>query len=111
MDLDMKKHEITTSKGEFVVVDYNILPKIDKMLIDGDSRFIKLSEATEEDAKGVVDEHEYPWLEGEYCYPDYEVYGKTGFKAFDTAIDSLRSLLTSKGIDINSGNWYLFKNA
>lgn len=64
----------------------------------------KLSEATEEQAKCVVVNHY--WDNGEY-YKDYNRICSIHRYCY-TAIESLHSLLTSKGIDIHDGNWYLF---
>ena len=55
-------------------------------------------ELTEEQAKMVVESHEIPFLEHTFCYPDYSVYGKTGFKAFDTALESCQSLMERENI-------------
>ena len=55
-------------------------------------------ELTEEQAKMVVESHEIPFLEHTFCYPDYSVYGKTGFKAFDTALESFQSLMERENI-------------
>lgn len=92
----METHEIKTEKGEFVVVDRKddlpILTFISNMYDLGLRKYIcKLSEATEEDAKGVVDMYNI----GNFNILSYK--------------PSLEYLLTSKGIDINNGNWYLFK--
>lgn len=143
----MKKHEITTSKGEFVVVDgmgdfaYKgvYCPTCDEdMPMDGavhcyvcgsstaygefhdddipfdddgyekDRRIVwrricKLSEATDEDAKCVVDENE----RGYFYYVKH--IDNDGSNTTTSSLESLHSLLTSKGIDINNGNLYLFE--
>jgi len=106
--------EFTTEKGEFVVdeVDNSELamykffdkPKTFRYGIHLQPMFL-LSEATEEDAKGVVYKSEAFGL-----YRNYNKKVEFGVKIeFNTAIESLHSLLTSKGIDIKNGNWYLFK--
>lgn len=103
--------EIKTSKGEFVVVDATTLDKVSgQALVDEYGDYIILSEATEEDASKVVDTKDVNLssLDCDYAdilYRDYTC-NKIGFKS---AIDSLNSLLKSKGIDVNNGNWYLFK--
>lgn len=105
----MKTHETTTSKGEFVVDEIGTRelamckffnnPKMFRHGIHLQPMFL-LSEATEEDASKVVDiSFNTPRM-----YKDY-INNMPGF----TAVDSLHSLLKSKGIDINNGNWYLFK--
>lgn len=107
----MKTHEITTSKCEFVVVerkdDLPILTFISNMHDLGLRKYIcKLSQSTEEDAKLIVDE------DNDYGVTLYQNYATTSMRYFDeqiTAIESLHSLLKSKGIEINNGNWYLFK--
>lgn len=85
--------EFKTEKGEFVVVELlESPPTIYHTLYGKKLELIcKLSEATEENAKLIVDE----LRSEEYKYTDM--------------VEQLHSLLTSKGIDINNGNWYLFK--
>lgn len=101
--------EFKTEKGKFVVVDMSHNAYFQNTpLPDGytTEKFIKLTEATEENAKGVVDE------DNDYGVTLYQNYATTSMAYYDeqlTALDSLHSLLTSKGIDINNGNWYLFK--
>ena len=103
----MKTHEITTSKGDFVVVDVSTIGAIPYVKLLFNNKLIcEISEATEEDAKLIVDE------DNEYGVTMYRNYATTSMAYYDeqlTAIDSLHSLLKSKGIDINNGNWYLFK--
>lgn len=88
----MKTHEITTSKGEF-------------LLVDDDGKFPRdfphdfyhkigyVNNLSEEDAKGVL---------GSFNTSRYGNYLPT-WKL------RLEALLKSKGIDINNGNWYLFE--
>ena len=80
----MKLTEFKTEKGEFVVMELTTREErgieCNPML----KLICKLSEATEGD-----------------LYVN-------GFRG-ENLVDSLHSLLTSKGIDINNGNWYLFK--
>lgn len=104
----MKTHEITTIKGDFIAVEipdsqrYNL----SRMAIKNDFyRLVcKLSEMTEEDASKVVDE--YKWSKSFKAY--YNYVGRQTFDTF-TALNSFDTLLKSKGIDVNKGNWYLFK--
>lgn len=105
--------EFKTSKGSFVADEVDSSenamymffenPKIFKNGIYLKPMFL-ISDVTEEDAKLVVD--------------SFELYGgvNVGYKNYtedepvlDTTLESLHSLLKSKGIDINTGNWYLFK--
>lgn len=109
----MISHEITTSKGEFLVVELlESPPTIYHTLYGAKLGLIcKLSESTEEDAIKVVCEHKVSIT---IYYHNYGKYNALDFRdiidnSFDTAIESLHSLLTSKGIDINNGNLYLFK--
>lgn len=100
----MKTHEITTSKGEFVVAS---LTTREERGVDCNpmlNLICKLSEATEEDAKLVVDNPLYS-----HCSDCDECLITECKKHTNPYLDRLHSLLTSKGIDINNGNWYLFK--
>lgn len=126
----MKTHEITTSKGEFLtllleegVVNLRIA-ELGNVVFDNPGKdeygydlsevplgcrpICKLSEATEEDAKLVVDKYLFNTNSEDGDCEVYEDY-TTGDICFTSALDSLYSLLKSKGIDINSSNWYLFK--
>lgn len=123
----MKTHEIKTEKGEFVVVDVphechvsdisigNGLNDVAIGYPDGTFKPIgimpcrlicKLSEATEEDAKGMVDEFEFGTKPNPHLRFCHYIEDRCNLAS---PLDSLHSLLTSKGIDINNGNWYLFK--
>lgn len=53
---------------------------------------------TEEAWKRIVVNHEIPFDKGNFCYPDYMVYGSKGFKAFDTATESGLSLLRANEV-------------
>lgn len=53
----------------------------------------KLSELTEEQAKGLVESIEIPFAPDEICYPDYSV---TGFKGLDTALESFHSAIEAE---------------
>ena len=104
MDLDMKTHELKTEKGEFFVVDVStngVIPYI-KLLVNN-KLICKLSEITEKDAKGVVGESKC-FVTSKVGYIDY-----MSDDIYKSPLISLHSLLTSKGIDINNGNWYLFE--
>lgn len=113
--------EIKTEKGEFVVKEYSQDrgKSIAQALLDkfcgrmyGYEFICKLSEATEEDAREVVEERQLElWqkTQGFYKYYDYMSRNDRGISCLESAIESLHSLLTSKGIDINNGNLYLFK--
>lgn len=57
----------------------------------------------------MVDAYEFPFSEGHYCYPDYHVYEKTGFKAFDTAQDSLITRLESLGLESKLKRYLILK--
>lgn len=117
----MKTHEFKTEKGEFVVDELDATdigmykffdnPKTFRNGIHLQPLFL-LSECTEEKAKGVVDETVWNFENGsETHYRNYETESELDFTHIflPTALESLHSLLTSKGIDINNGNWYLFK--
>lgn len=104
MDLTMKT--ITTSKGEFVVVDVSSIGAIPYIKLLAKNKLIcKLSEATYDDAKLIVDEPEY--IPCYNCLSGCPVCSGYGYSI--SWINELHSLLKSKGIDINNGNWYLFK--
>lgn len=105
----MKKHEIKTSKGDFLVVDgvgEDFAMDLTNFIL-GDEWFIKLSEATEEDAKLIVDEPERffnptnPYCVDDIIYPNY-----LGGDRFWFATQSLHSLIKSKGI--TGDNLYIF---
>lgn len=98
---------ITTSKGEFVVMDgvgEDFAMDLTYMILN-DEWFVKLSEATEEDAKFIVDEPEY--IPCYNCLNGCPVCGGYGYSISWT--NELYSLLKSKGVDVDNGNWYLFK--
>lgn len=82
-----------TIKGEFIAVEIpdNQRYDLSRMAVKNDfyKLVCKLSEATEEDASEVV----------------IAIVSKS----INTHLLELHSLLKSKGIDINKGNWYLFK--
>ena len=106
------KRIIETIKGRFVVKD---IPSLDLVYDDklNDYLFslkrIKLSEITEEQARGIVD---YPIILEEiqggdkmYTYYNY----KLGRYDYGTSlVDSLESLLKSHNIEITN-NTYIFK--
>ena len=94
--------QFKTEKGEFVLVDVSTIGAIPYVKLLVNNKLIcEISEATEEDARNLLKFIGAPW----YGYKDYT----NTHNWFHTALDSLHSLLTSKGIDINNGNWYLFK--
>jgi len=84
---------ITTIKGDFIAVEISDSQRYDlsRMAVGNDFyRLVcKLSEATEEDASEVV------------IAPVS--------KSINTHLLELYSVLRSKGVDINKGDWYLFK--
>lgn len=124
----MKKLEFETIKSRFLVVDIpiNFLFKIhhNHLVVDSTSNgligkmnrlnddlkgFIevgrliaKLSEMTEEEANGIVDSTRKNIREKDIVFQDYQSKYKKDF-SYDTAIESLHSLLKSKGV-------YLFRN-
>ncbi len=104
---------ITTSKGEFVVVDYNYnTHRQDLYSLDIDilERVGYINNITEEYAKGVVDEPLNIFNPtNPYCVDDIVYKNYTGDAYYWSALESLYSLLKSKGIEVNNGNWYLFK--
>lgn len=106
----MKTLELETSKGRFLLVDMVIdiwTPEDEKsstLYLEGETyqvmSCIKLSEITEEQASIIVDSND------EYGVVMYQNYQTTSMQYFDeqiTAIESLHSLLKSKGV-------HLFKN-
>lgn len=93
----MKKLAFETSKGRFVVVDgvgEDFAMDLTHMIIC-DEWFVKLSEITEEEAREIVE------LKGDR-FQDYNHISCCD-RWCNTAIDSLHSLLKSKGI-------HLYKN-
>lgn len=99
----MKEIKFKTSKGEFLVVDGKI--NLDTWDYKYPLVFIsKLSEITEEGASKIVDEL---W-NGYKNYNSDGMVGNYNRLVKNTAIESLRSLLKSKGItELN--NKYIFK--
>ena len=102
---------ITTSKGEFVVDEVDSSDIAIYMFFENPRTYRKgillepiflISDVTEEDAKLVVDN---------YSDSKYKNYSEKqqDYPYFENPKYSLYSLLESKGIDINNGNWYLFK--
>lgn len=91
----MKKLEFETSKGKFLLVDAIKKPNI--------HTGIKLSEITEEEASEIVD---YSILKNMYASYNYGVC--TNSYVYKSAIESLHSLLKSKGIT-DLSNKYIFK--
>lgn len=97
----LKTKTITTSKGEFVVVDMEHNSWFQNTPIPEGyttEEFIKLSKATGEDAANIVDNGIF---KGFYTFD--------GWGESEDPRLTLNCLLKSKGIDINNGNWYLFK--
>lgn len=88
----MKKLEFETSKGRFVVKDLRFIPL--------DCNGIKLSEITEEQAREIVELKEDR-------FQDYNHISCCD-RWCNTAIESLHSLLKSKGIT-DLSNKYIFK--
>ena len=110
----MKIHEFKTEKGEFVVVDLNTREErgieCNPML----KPICKLSQATDDDAKLIVDSQMSGTVLGKLVTDldnhRIEIYTHDGRDIkFISSVKCLHSLLKSKGIDINNGNWYLFK--
>lgn len=101
----MKQIKITTSKGEFLVVDGNDYRYPHYMFTKFGLRYAVISEITEEQASEIVDE------DNDYGVRIFQNYQTTSMQYFDeqiTAIESLHSLLKSKGItELN--NKYIFK--
>lgn len=109
----MKQLKFETSKGEFWVMDTNhiffdnpIISVFDGYLPNGQVKtkeyvcISKISEITEEQASEIVE-----WNE-EFQF--YYLYPKTGWQGDITAIESLHSLIKSKGYLI-AENHYIFK--
>lgn len=99
--------EIETSKGRFVVIDdkkKTHYPFHMYIQLYGDN-YYKLSEITELEARGIVDE---------YCVNDnvyltmYVDYLNKPLNCYKSAIQSLHSLIESQGIEITN-NTYIFK--
>lgn len=88
----MQKEIIETSKGKWLLVDGNILDKVSgQALVDEYGDYIILSKITEKEASEIVDCHK-------------SLFGVP----LETHIESLHSLLKSKGIKITN-NTYIFK--
>ena len=102
----MKKLEFETNKGRFVLVDNPLLPQAMSIT----TKYIKLSEITEEQASEIAEESLDSHLDTFYkCYnlnEVEEVEWEDDF-IYTSAIDSLHSLLKSKGIKITN-NTYIF---
>lgn len=90
----MKKLEFETSKGAFFMVD--AIER--KNLHDG----IFLKQITEEQASSIVDEGDSePWTDSfKSGYRDYQITDIEQYSSCITAIESLHSLLKSKGIHL-----------
>lgn len=109
----MKQIKITTSKGDWIVSEipnkikelsewWDLLPEVS---LDNFRKRIQLSKITEKEASEIVESYEYPMSRDILGYEDYT---DKGFNMKDTAIESLHSLLKSKGItELN--NKYIFK--
>jgi|SRR5690606_6287752 len=100
----MKTLEFETSKGRFLLVDNPLLPQAMSIT----TKYIKLSEITEEQASEIVDsDDEY----GVIMYQNYQTASMQYFDEQITAIESLHSLLKSKGIleQKTFYNPYIFK--
>ena len=99
--------QIETSKGKFIVKD---IPSLDLVYDDKLNDYllslkrIKLSKITEEEASEIVDNSMMNTL----CYENYINEGFKGRTWFNSAIQSLHSLLESQGIEITN-NTYIFK--
>ena len=90
-------HEIETSKGKFGVVENPILPQS----LSITSKYIKLSEITENEASDIVENHEtYTDRYKDYLYDKEYIYS-IGEK------HSLWTLLESHNIEITN-NTYIF---
>lgn len=110
----MKSIEFETSKGRFMTANEEDLVFKDKngityayhngYLIDWFSR-IKLSEITEEQASEVI---KMTWINDNIKFCKYKNYIQDGKGSYSSAIESLHSLLKSKGIEITP-NTYIFK--
>lgn len=75
----------------------------------------ELSEISEEQAREIVEsghnwKDSHPWLNQENKKPIYKNYGK-GYKPdwFDTALESLTSLIESKGVSITENKLIIIK--
>lgn len=109
----MRQAEIVTEKVEMLVVDLptdgtfndKIKELCENLLTVFGTQYKHLgkeTELTEEYWKGIVENHEYPFEEGSFCYPDYEVYPKIAWKAFNTATESGLSLLKANGVVLDN---------
>lgn len=108
----MKKEIIKTSRGRFLLIDSRDAPSsFNRYLRDIEDKFgvqlttgYKVSEITEEEASGIVDEPvKFFNPTNPYCVEDVVYINYNSGKGFWTAIESLHSLLESKGI-------HLFRN-
>lgn len=94
----------SNNKQWFVVdkseIDYDILSISNRQL----KIIAYLDEISEEQAREVVEQYEH-------CVSKYKNYlHKLGdIMYFNTPIESLHSLLKSKGVDIINGDWLLLK--
>lgn len=93
----MKKIEFETSKGKFLIKEYDTFNDLVKDANFYKQKICKLSEITEEQASEIVDEDK------DYGVRIFQNYQTTSMQYFDeqiTAIGSLHSLLKSKGIHL-----------
>lgn len=95
-DTQMKQLEFKTAKCEFVLVDNDSLNIVSgQALVDEYGDYITLKNITEEEASILVDSC-IDFFDGENGYLNYQY--KNGM--FSSAIDSLHSLIKSKGVHL-----------
>ena len=82
-----------------ITVETNLLPQGNWQLIG------KLSEVSEEVAKGVVDEHVSEWFTDKFYYKNYIEESKI----FDNATASLTSIATHLGMELTDNIYLLGK--
>lgn len=93
----MKKLEFETSKGKWVLIDGSDLPKVDKIIVENDTNFIKLSDITEEQASEIV---QMTWISDNINLCEFKNYDTNGNGSLSSSIESLHSLIESKGVHL-----------
>lgn len=95
----MKKIEFKTGKCEFDLLEGGQDYTLEYMKNTDWWQAIHLANITEEEASGIVDSTRKNIREKDIIFQDYQSKYKKDF-SYDTAIESLHSLLKSKGIHL-----------
>lgn len=97
----MKKFEFETSKGKFLLVDEKDYPVFHVMIETNGFNFYSLKQITERQASEIVDSGDCDLSGDRYLhgFRNYEIEDEEVFSEI-SAIESLHSLLISKGIHL-----------